>query len=135
MSRLNLSGRQWPLFIYSRTDYNDLNAISDDTYGVLSIPIGAYVFDAITFWVEDAVVGPTTAEMVFTNEATGASAATTADLKGTPNTSTLLAQAGYYPDGYKVRLTVNKTGAVATAGSMRVIGSYIIDGRSTEVSP
>lgn len=130
--RLNLGGRQWQLNVYERVGYVEFNRVDDDIFGIFVIPQGAFVVDPITFWVEDALVGPSTAEMVFTNDVTGATAATTANLLGAPNTSTLIAPSGYYPEGYRVRLTVNKAGDPATVGSMRLIGSYVIDGRATE---
>lgn len=128
--RLNLAGRQWPLYIYTRTDFSELNATDDAVFGIISLPPGAFLLSDLHSIVEESVVGPTTATLVFTNDATGAAIITT-DLMGAPATQ-VITVAGYYPEGIRIRVTVTKTGAVATAGVMRIIGSYVIDNRATE---
>lgn len=128
--RLNLAGRQWPLYIYNRVDFAALNATDDDVFGIISLPPGAFLLTDLHAIVEESVVGPSTAELVFTNDATAAAIITT-DLLGAPGTQ-VVTVAGYYPEGIRIRVTVNKVGPVATAGVLRVIGSYVIDGRATE---
>lgn len=128
--RLNFAGRQWALQLFERMDYVEFNAIADDTYGLITVPPGSYVQTAIAAVVDTSFVGPTDAELVVTNDATGGAIATV-DLTAAPGSTSLLA-AGYYADGFRIRVAVNKSGAVATAGVVRLVGAYVIDKRANE---
>lgn len=131
--RLNFSGRQWLLKLFEYIDYVVFNAIDDGVYGFVNVPPGSYVEDAINAVVDVSFVGPGTAELVVTNATTGGAIATV-DLTAAPGTTALLA-AGYYPEGFKIKVEVNKAGAVATAGVARLTGGYIINHRANETQP
>lgn len=127
--RLNFAGRQWALQLFERADFTEFNAIDDDTPGFVTVPPGTFVEVAITATVDTAFVGPATAQLIVTNDATGGAIATVDLLVGG---ATSLLAAGYYAEGFRLKVVVNKVGPVATAGVVRLHGTYVIDKRSTE---
>lgn len=127
---LNLSGRQWALNIYERFGYLEWNAASNNIDGIIAVPAGAHVTQAIEVILETAFVGPSTASLIVENDTTGASIATV-DLLGAPGATSVLA-VGFQPAGFRLRVAVLKTGDDATAGAARITGVYVIDKRATE---
>lgn len=130
---LNLSGRQSPLVIYERFGYLEWNASSNSIDGVIVIPSGAHVTQAVEVIIETAFVGPTGADLLVENDTTGANIATV-DLTGAPGATSVLA-VGFQPAGFRIRVAVIKEGDDATAGAARITGAYVIDKRATETQP
>lgn len=127
--RLNLAGRQWKLEIFDRVAFAEFNSIADGTEGFITVPPGSNVTEAITLTVVDAFVGPTTAEAIATNDADD-SAIDTADLSSASPTELLAV--GYYEEGFRIKIEINKAGAVATAGVFTITGAYVVDKRVNE---
>jgi hypothetical protein len=130
---LNFAGRQYPLHVYERLPFAEFNRANDGDAGYLIIPPKTELTADLEVDVTVSYVGPTTAELIVTNMATLAVVATV-DLTAAPAVTTLQA-AGYLADGLRLKVEVNKAGAVATAGHANITGAYLNDGRADEQVP
>jgi hypothetical protein len=130
--RFNFSGRQWILNLLSVFGYVDYNNAEDGDVSYLTIPPGAQVTTAIAINVTTAFVGPTTAELIVTDDSDGSPVATI-DL--TAGGATSILAVGAYPEGFRAKIELNKDATAATAGAFQSEGAYLVENRTNEIQP
>lgn len=108
-----------------------IGSVGTNVYEVINLPVGAIVVGGEVA-VETAVVGPTVSTV-----SVGDSGSATRYLGATSMLAaarTALVPTGLVGTGGNIRITVNNTVAVATAGKVSVRVSYVVRGRADEAT-
>jgi len=130
--RFNFSGRQWVLNLLSVFGFVEVNQAPTGDVSYLTIPPGAQVTTAIALNVTASFVGPATADLIVTNDATGGAIATV-DLLAAPGVTAII-PVGTYPEGFRAKIVLD-IDAAATAGEFQSQGAYLVENRANEIQP
>jgi hypothetical protein len=134
----NFAGRQYPLAIYKRIRYTDINriqngvALVDKVIGYITIPPKSFLSAALNIVTTAAMTGGT-GTLSFINDASGA-VLHAEDLTAAPGTNAIVA-AGYQDSGLRIRVELDTNGVTQAALDARIEGTLILEDRSNEVMP
>lgn len=134
----NFAGRQYPLSIYKRFRFGDINRIQNGialvskVIGYITIPPKALLTAPLQVVTTAAMTGGT-GTMTFINDATAA-VLLAEDLTAAAGTSVILA-AGYQDSGMRIRVELTTNGVTQAGLDNRIEGEMVLEGRSNEVMP